>query len=65
MELTDEELEQLKKNPNLAKELDLDTKVDDYEVDDAGGVNELIVFEVDEGGTTIKEVNMKQGDNNA
>jgi hypothetical protein len=58
VELTDEELAQLKKDPDFAKELDLDTKVDDYEVDDVGGVNLLTVFEVDEEGITQREIDM-------
>lgn len=59
VELTDEELAQLKKDKNFAKELCLDTKVDDYEVDDVGDVDSLTVFEVDEGGTTQKKINME------
>ena len=57
-ELTDEELARLKKDKNFAKKLRLDTKVDDYEVDDVGDVDSLIVFEVDEEGITQKEIDM-------
>lgn len=58
VKLTDEELAQLKKDKNFAKELCLDIKVDDYEVDDVGDVDSLTVFEVDEGGTTQSEIDM-------
>lgn len=56
VELTDEELAQLKKNPNFAKELGLDTRVDEWEVDDFGEVDGLTVFEVE----TQKEVDMTE-----
>lgn len=60
VKLSNEELTQLKKDPNFAKELDLETRVDDWEVDDTGDVNSLVVFEVDEDGITQTEVDMKQ-----
>jgi hypothetical protein len=58
VELTDEELARLKKDPQFAKKLGLDTKVDDYEVDDVGDVDSITVFEVDEEGITQREIDM-------
>lgn len=60
VELTDEELAQLKKDPQFAKELDLHTEVDSISIDDVGDVNSLTVFEVDEEGITQKEVDMSE-----
>jgi putative phage-type endonuclease len=59
VELTDEELARLKKDPQFAKELGLSTRVD-YEVEDVGEVDALTVFEVDEEGITQKEVDMAE-----
>lgn len=61
VELTDEELARLKKDPQFAKELCMDIEVDDYRVDDVGPVSDLTVFEVDEDGdTTLREVDMSK-----
>lgn len=59
VELTDEELAKLKKDPNFAKELELGTCVDDWEVDDVGDVDSLKVVEVDNNGNE-KEVDMTE-----
>ena len=60
VELTDEELAQLKKDSQFAKELGLSIKVDSLSIDDVGEVNSLTVFEVDEEGITQKEVDMTE-----
>ena len=54
VELTDEELTRLKKDPNFAKELGLITEVDDWSIDDVGGVDSLEVFELDDDGNKRK-----------
>lgn len=54
VELTDEELAKLKKDPNFAKELGLDTLVDDWSIDYVGGVDSLAVFELDDTGNKRK-----------
>lgn len=61
VELTDEELAKLKKDPNFVKELGLNTIVDDWCVDDVGAVGRLTVVETDESGAMIKPVNMSKG----
>lgn len=53
VELTDEELEKLKKRPNEAKYLDLNTVIDDYSVDDIGDVCDISITELN----TDKEAN--------
>ena len=58
VELTDEELKKLREDPNYAKELGLNTEVDDYSIDDVGSVDSIAVFELDENGNK-KEVNMQ------
>ena len=58
VDLTDEELAQLKKDPDFAKKLDLDVRVDSLCVDDVGSVDALTVVEVDESGTTLREVDL-------
>ena len=60
MELTDEELNKLRKDPQFAKELGLRTEVDSVCIDDVGGVNSLTVFEVDEEGITQKYTHRSQ-----
>lgn len=56
VELTDEELAKLKKDPNFAKELDLETRVDDWRVDDVGTVDSLAVFELDDAGNKKRKL---------
>lgn len=59
VELTDEELAQLKKDPQFAKELGLSTKVDSVSIDDVGEVNSITVLELDDAGNE-KEVDMTE-----
>lgn len=59
VELTDEELAKLKKDPDFAKELSLGTCVDDWSVDDVGPVDSLEIFEIDENGNQ-KEIDMTE-----
>lgn len=54
VELTDEELAKLRKDPNFAKELGLNIEVDDWRVDDVGDVDSLAVFELDDAGNKRK-----------
>lgn len=58
VDLTDEELTQLKNDRQFAKWLGLSVEVDYYRIDNVGEVNSLTVFEVDESGTTLKEIEM-------
>lgn len=59
VELTDEELAKLKKDPNFAKELGLSIEVDSMSIDDVGSVDSLAVFELDDTGNK-KEVDMTE-----
>lgn len=59
VELDDEDLAKLKKNPNFAKELGLDTMVDDWRVDDFGAVDGIDVYELDEAGNR-KQIDMTE-----
>lgn len=48
LSLTDEELAEIKNNPNVLKEYDLDTVIDSECIDDRGGVLSAIITEVED-----------------
>ena len=57
VELTDDDIAKLKKDPNFAKEFMLRVCVDDWDIDDIGSVDSLKVVEIDNNGNE-KEIDM-------